>query len=73
MVMHLEGGTRDHFLRFLAREFPTLTDRYEHLYASKYVPKAYSARVQEVVGLLRARYGVSGKGRRGEPETTAGK
>jgi DNA repair photolyase len=65
MVMHLEGGTRDHFLGFLAREFPDLTDRYEHLYASKYAPREYSARVQEVVGLLKARYGLPGRKRRG--------
>jgi DNA repair photolyase len=66
MVMHLEGGTRDHFMRFLAREFPELTGRYEHLYATKYVPREYSSRVQEVVGLLEARYGLPGRKRRGE-------
>jgi DNA repair photolyase len=56
MVMHLEGGTRDHFLRFLAREYPALVDRYEQLYAAKYAPKDYTDRVQEAVGLLKARY-----------------
>jgi DNA repair photolyase len=66
MVMHLEGGTRDHFLGFLAREFPSLTERYEHLYAAKHVPREYSARVQEVVGLLEARYGLPGRQRRRE-------
>jgi DNA repair photolyase len=58
MVMHLEGGTRDHFMRFLSQEFPALTERYEQLYASKHAPKDYAARVQEVVGLLKARYGL---------------
>ena len=58
MLLHLDGGTRDHFLGFLAREFPALTHRYEQLYASKYAPKDYQARVAEVVGLLKARYGV---------------
>jgi len=33
MVMHLEAGTRDHFMAFLAREYPDLVDRYGHLYA----------------------------------------
>jgi DNA repair photolyase len=56
MVMHLEGGTRDHFMAMLAREFPEMVARYEQLYARKYVAKDYDARVQEVVGLMRARY-----------------
>lgn len=56
MVLHLEGATRAHFLRVLAREYPALVDRYEELYASKHPPKDYRARVQEVVALLRARY-----------------
>jgi DNA repair photolyase len=59
MVMHLEAGTRDHFMNFLAREFPDLTTKYEHLYAGKYAPEGYVQRVQEVVGMLRARYGLS--------------
>src|SRR5262245_31602694 len=65
MVMHLEGGTREHFMRFLAREFPALVDRYEQLYASKYAPKDYTGRVQDVIGLLKARYGLQGRKRRG--------
>jgi DNA repair photolyase len=58
MVMHLEGGTRDHFMTMLQREFPEMTERYERLYASKYVPKDYDKKVQEVVSLMRARYGI---------------
>jgi DNA repair photolyase len=58
MVMHLEAGTRDHFMRFLSREFPDLVDRYGHLYAGKYTPQAYQQRVQETVGMLKARYGL---------------
>lgn len=61
IVMHLEGGTRDHFMRFLAREYPALTDRYEQLYAAKHAPKDYTGRVQETVGLLKARYGLAGR------------
>ena len=65
MVMHLEAGTRDHFMAFLSREYPALADRYEHLYAAKYAPKDYVGRVQEVVGMLKARYGLPLTGRRG--------
>lgn len=58
MVMHLEAGTRAHFMAFLAREYPDLVERYGHLYAGKYAPKDYTRRVQHVVGMLRARYGL---------------
>jgi len=56
MVMHLQGGTRDHFMGLLAREYPHLVDRYESLYAGKYAPKDYTKQVDEVVGMMRARY-----------------
>ena len=35
MVMHLEGGTRDHFMGMLQREYPEMVAKYEQLYASK--------------------------------------
>ena len=57
MVMHLEGGTRDHFMAMLQREYPEMVAKYSQLYASKYVPKDYDRRVQEVVSLMRERYG----------------
>jgi DNA repair photolyase len=69
MVMHLEDGTRDHFMRFLAREFPELVDRYGHLYAGKYAPAAYVKQVQSVVGMLKARYGLPASRRRGSVDT----
>lgn len=56
MVMHLEDGTRNHFMSMLAREFPEMVTKYEQLYASKYVPKDYDKRVQEVVSIMRERY-----------------
>ena len=61
MVMHLEGGTRDHFMAMLAREYPEMSAKYQRLYASKYVPKDYDRRVQEVVSLMRARYGMAAR------------
>ena len=59
MVMHLQGGTRDHFMAMLQREYPEMVAKYSQLYASKYVPKDYDRRVQEVVSLMRERYGVN--------------
>ena len=58
MVMHLEAGTREHFMSFLAREFPQLVDRYTELYAGKYAKKDYTSRVGETVALMKARYGL---------------
>ena len=58
MVMHMDGGTKDHFMAILQREYPELVPMYESLYASRYVKKDYEKRVQEVVSLMRQRYGV---------------
>ena len=58
MVMHLEAGTREHFMTFLSREFPQLVDRYTELYAGKYAKKDYTSRVGETVALMKARYGL---------------
>jgi DNA repair photolyase len=68
MVMHLEAGTRDHFMGFLRREYPELAERYGHLYAAKYAPPSYVARVQEMVGVLKARYGLPASRRRGSAD-----
>jgi DNA repair photolyase len=61
MVMHLDGGTRDHFMALLNREYPEMVEKYEKLYASKYVAKDYDRRVQEVVSLMKQRYGTRGR------------
>lgn len=70
MVMHLEGSTRDHFMAMLNREYPEMVAKYTQLYASKYVPKDYDARVQEVVSLMRARYGMKSRRKASEGGTT---
>jgi DNA repair photolyase len=64
-VMFLEGGTRDHFMRWLAQEFPHLVEGYSQLYARKYAPAPYRKEVQNVVAMLRTKYGVN---RREEPD-----
>jgi DNA repair photolyase len=58
-VMFLEGGTRDHFMRWLADAYPELVDGYQQLYARKYAPDAYRKEVSQVVAMLRAKYGVN--------------
>jgi DNA repair photolyase len=62
MVMHMDGGTRDHFMALLQREYPDLVAQYEQLYASRYVRKDYETRVQDVVSLMRQRYGLNQRG-----------
>jgi DNA repair photolyase len=61
-VLFLEGGTRDHFMRFLAREFPHMVDGYEQLYAGKYAPTSYRKEVSNIIGMLRVKYGLNGRG-----------
>ncbi len=65
-VMFLEGGTRDHFMKWLAQEFPHLVDGYTQLYAGKYAPSSYRKEVGNVIGMLRQKYGVD---RRSEDES----
>jgi DNA repair photolyase len=68
-VMHLEEGTRSHFMKFLEQEFPAMLPRYERLYARKHPPQAYRKEVQAMVRVLQERYGLSRRadGRRAEP------
>jgi DNA repair photolyase len=66
--MFLEGGTRDHFMRFVEREFPAMVEAFDRLYARKYLPKDYSAQIQKMVGLMKAKYGLADRRRRPAPE-----
>jgi DNA repair photolyase len=63
-VLYLKGGTKDHFMGFLQREFPHLIEGYERLYPGAYASKPYSDAVRNLIGLLRERHGV---GRRPSP------
>ncbi len=64
-VLHLEGGTRDHFFNFLDRTYPHLVDGYRRLYrnGAKRVPTAYAHAVRDAVGEARERVGMSGRGK----------
>lgn len=55
-VLHLEGATREHFLRFLDREFPHLAPRVDRLYAGKYAPRRYRDQVHHVLELVQRRH-----------------
>jgi DNA repair photolyase len=58
-VMFLEGGTRDHFLRWLPTHYPQLADGYAQLYTRKYAPSAYRADARRVFEELRDKYGLN--------------
>ena len=58
-VMFLEGGTRDHFTRWLESEHPELVDGYRRLYTRKYAPASYRRDVESVFTALRDKYGLS--------------
>jgi len=62
-VLHLEAGTRDHFLKFLGKEYPGLVAGYDRLFpnGAKYTPKKYSKAVQDTVRELREALGLSEK------------
>ena len=67
-VLYLKGGTRDHFMGFLQKEFPHLVEGYERLYPGAYASKPYSDAVRNLIGVLRERYDVGRRPARG-PET----
>jgi DNA repair photolyase len=56
-VMHLQGGTRDHFTAWLAREFPHLVAGYTGLYKRDYAPASYCDEVKKVVSAARTKHG----------------
>jgi DNA repair photolyase len=58
-VMYLEDGTRTHFMKFISREFPEMTPRFERLYRAKYAPPAYTNEVHAMVRVLQDRYGLT--------------
>ena len=65
-VMFLEGGTRDHFLRWLSTEFPHLVEGYRHLYARKYAPAAYRKEVFTAFETMRNKYGLGTREKKNE-------
>jgi DNA repair photolyase len=57
-LLYLQDGTRDHFMNFLEREFPSMRAGYERLYRRKRVPPEYAAQVKALVSTLQRRYRV---------------
>ena len=60
-VMFLEGGTREHFTRWLEGAHPELVDGYRRLYSRKYAPSSYRKDVHAVFNALRDKYGLNSR------------
>jgi DNA repair photolyase len=60
-VMFLEGGTRDHFMKWLSAEHPQLVGGYAQLYSRKYAPSSYRDEVRRVFNDLRAKFGLNSR------------
>jgi DNA repair photolyase len=64
-VMYLKGGTKDHFMGFLAKAFPHMVDGYNRLYAGAYAKPDYVTQVKGMIGVLQERYDLDRRKRPG--------
>src|SRR6476469_814857 len=64
-LMYLKGGTKDHFIRFLSKEFPEMVESYNRLYAGAYAKPDYVKAVRGMIDVLQERHHVR---RRGKPD-----
>jgi DNA repair photolyase len=67
-LLHLKGGTKEHFMEFLKQEFPQLVEGYERLYPGAYAPKEYAKIVRDTIHALERRYDVRRRQENGEPD-----
>jgi DNA repair photolyase len=65
-IMYLKGGTKDHFMGFLAGEFPHMVDSYNRLYAGAYARDDYVKAVRCMIDTLQERYEIRGRKQRNE-------
>jgi DNA repair photolyase len=67
-VLHLQPGTREHFLESLARHWPSLLARYEQLYRTPYPARRESDPIKARVAALRTEHAIADRrARRLEP------
>jgi DNA repair photolyase len=57
-VMYLKGGTKDHFMGFLEREYPEMVAGYRRLYPGAYASPNYVTAVRQLVSGRQERYEV---------------
>lgn len=71
-LLYLKGGTREHFMGFLAREFPHLLEGYTRLYPRAYAPAGYAATVRATIDALQQRHAVTRRGSKPPSEPDGG-
>ena len=71
-IMYLKGGTKDHFMGFLAKEFPHLVEGYNRLYAGAYAKPDYISGVRAMISVLQDRYDLRRRTRGAPGETDNG-
>ena len=57
-VLHLQPGTREHFMDYLAQQHPRLHSAYQRLYVESFAPNAFRREVEERVTDLMDRFGL---------------
>jgi hypothetical protein len=67
-LMYLKGGTRDHFMGFIAKQFPHMVEGYNKLYAGAYAKADYVKSVRAVIDALQQRYDVRRRASRLPPQ-----
>jgi DNA repair photolyase len=63
-VLYLKGGTKDHFMGFLAHAFPHMVESYQRLYAGAYATPEYVSTVRALIDMLQERHQVDRRLRR---------
>jgi DNA repair photolyase len=58
-VLHLQPGTREHFLESLAQHWPALLPRYEQLYRTGYLDRRVAEPIRARVARLRDEIGIA--------------
>jgi DNA repair photolyase len=64
-LLYLKGGTKDHFMGFLAHAFPDMVQGYRRLYPGAYASPEYIGTVRALIEILQQKYDVNRRARRG--------
>ena len=63
-LLYLKGGTKDHFMGFLAHAFPDMVDGYRRLYPGAYAPAEYAGTVRALIEMIQQKHDVNRRARR---------
>jgi DNA repair photolyase len=72
--LRLGATVKEHYLEFIARDFPELTGRYQRAYRTIHAPNEYKEKLDQRVRRIQQEYGLTSddlRGKPGEPAKTA--